>query len=77
MDNYHIFSEDFDEILEPDSDGIPHLYVPHAIFIKEGVVVYDYQGAIPEMGDNPEMELNEEQKEAIREIYRTGFNLLK
>ena len=36
-----------------DADNILHLYVPHIFYIKEGEVVHDYQGALPEMGSGP------------------------
>ena len=75
--DYDLFVEDFGEHLDEDEDGIPHLYVPHVFFVKDGNVVYEHQGALPEMGSDAHMELNEEQKEALRDIYRQGFQAMQ
>ena len=76
IDDYDLFVADFDEQLEYDTEGFKHLYVPHVFFVKEGEVVYDHQGALPEMGSDPYMELNAKQEEALRDIYREGFKKL-
>ena len=76
IDDYDLFVADFDEQLEYDTEGLKHLYVPHVFFVKEGEVVYDHQGALPEMGSDPYMELNAKQEEALRNIYREGFKKL-
>ncbi|MBQ7245362.1 MAG: hypothetical protein IJS33_00355 [Firmicutes bacterium] len=74
IDDYDIFVEDFGDALELDANGIKHLYVPHVFFVKEGELVYDYQGAYPDMGGDPHMELSDVQKEELRDIFREGFD---
>ncbi|MBO5564247.1 MAG: hypothetical protein J5935_01385 [Lachnospiraceae bacterium] len=71
--DYDLFAEYFGECLEYDNNGIRHLYVPHIFYIKDGEIVYDHQGALPAMGDDPHLPLTEEQKEELREIFRAGF----
>ena len=73
MDDYDLFTEYFGRFLENDENGIPHLYVPHMFFIRDGEVVYEHQGAMPEMGNDPMMELTEEQEETLTDIFREGF----
>ena len=74
--DYDLFVEDFGDQLEYDEENLLHLYVPHIFFIKKGEVVYEHQGALPEMGDDPHMELTDEQKQALTEIFREGFRKL-
>ena len=73
IDDYNLFVEDFYDYIEYDSEGIKHLYVPHVFFVKEGVVVHEHQGALAEMGSDPNMELTKEQNEALKDIYREGL----
>ena len=75
--DYDLFAEDFGEYLATDEGDRPHLYVPHVFFIKDGKVVYQHQGALAEMGDNPHMELTNKQKEELRDIYRDGFRAIE
>ena len=39
IDDYNLFVEYFGEFLLRDEDNIPHLYVPHTFFVKEGTVI--------------------------------------
>ncbi|MBO4235785.1 MAG: hypothetical protein J5928_05035 [Firmicutes bacterium] len=77
IDDYDLFVEDFGEFLDYDSDNIKHLYVPHVFFIKDGAVAYEYQGALPAMGSDPNTVLTDEQIEELKDIYRAGFENLK
>ena len=77
LEDYDLFTELVGDRLEYDAENRLHLYVPHIFFIKEGEVVHDYQGALPEMGDDPDMELTKEQEEKLTEIYREGFRMME
>lgn len=77
IDDYDLFVEIFGDYLQYDTDGIKHLYVPHMFFVKDGAVVYEHQGAIPEMGSDPMTEKTPEMKEKIKEVFREGFGQLK
>lgn len=77
IDDYDVFVEDFGDYLEYDSNGIKHLYVPHVFFIKDGEVVSEHQGAIPSMGDDPYMQLTDEQRAELKKIYTDGFAAMK
>ena len=77
LEDYDIFTELVGDRLEYDSDNIRHLYVPHIFYIKEGKVVHDYQGALPEMGSDPNMELTPEQEEELTEFFREGFRMME
>lgn len=74
IDDYDLFVQHFGDYLNLDDAGIKHLYVPHVFFIKDGDVVYEHQGAIPEMGSDPYMVLNEEQEEILKDVFREGFD---
>ena len=76
IDDYDRFVELFGSYLQLDDADLPHLYVPHVFYIRDGEVVYQYQGALPEMGDNPNVELTEEQQAALEEIFLEGFREL-
>lgn len=77
IDDYDLFVEDFGDYLELDENNVRHLYVPHVFFVKDGMVLYEHQGAIPAMGSDPYMELSKAQKEELRDVYREGFKALK
>ena len=77
IDDYDLFLELCGEYLDTDEEDKPHLYVPHVFFIRNGEVVYQHQGALPEMGDDPHMALSEEQKEALTDIFREGFRQIR
>ena len=75
--DYDLFTELFGEYLEYDDDGLLHLYAPHFFCLKEGAVVYQYQGALPEMDSNPDTALSDAQKEALTDIFRKGFDAIR
>ena len=77
IDNYDLFVEYFGDYLEDDEDGRPHLYVPHIFFLCNGEVVYQHQGALAEMGNDPNMVLTDEQEEALIDIFRRGFATIR
>ena len=77
IDDYDLFTEHFGSFLEEDEDGTPHLYVPHIFFIRNGEVIYEHQGALPEMGSDPGMKLTRDQKKALVDIYRRGFMAIR
>ena len=74
--DYDLFVEYFGNYLEEDEDGKPHLYTPHTFFIKDGAVVYQHQGALPEMDDDPAMTLNDTQEQAFVELFAEGFRAI-
>lgn len=71
--DYDLFVERFGEYLSYDSDERLHLYTPHIFFIRDGEVVAEHQGAIPEMGSDPATPLDDRMKEKLIDIYRDGF----
>lgn len=58
--DYDLFVELFGEVLGEDENGIPHLYVPHCFFVKDGTLVADHAGTVPSQ-ENSSDPLTEEQ----------------
>ncbi|MBQ9068249.1 MAG: hypothetical protein IJ131_04185 [Eggerthellaceae bacterium] len=52
IDDYDLFVEKFDDVLELDDEGKKHLYVPHLFFMKDGAVVADHPGTVPSQSDS-------------------------
>ena len=61
IDDYDDVVDVFGEYLEYDDEGKKHLYTPHVFFIKDGSVVYQYEG----MSDT------------LSDIYQEGFEAVK
>lgn len=77
IEDYDLFVEYFGEFLEDDGTEVPHLYVPYLFFIRDGAVVYGHQGSLPELGEEAPVNVTDEQREAITEIYREGFRVME
>lgn len=75
IDDYDLLVSRLGEYFPPDEFERPHLYVPHVFFIRDGEVVYQYEGASPDY-DGSGDELTDAQASALAEIYREGFDLL-
>lgn len=75
IDDYDLFAERFGSVLDEDADGIPHLYVPHVFFIKDGQLVDDHAGTVSGQ-ENASDELSAEQQEELRTILNAGFDAL-
>ncbi len=61
IDDYDKVVDVFGEYLEYDDEGKKHLYTPHVFFIKEGNVVYQYEGV----------------SDTLSDIYQEGFESVK
>lgn len=61
IDDYDEVVDVFGEYLEYDDEGKKHLYTPHVFFIKDGNVVYQYEGV----------------SDTLSDIYQEGFDSLK
>lgn len=61
IDDYNDVVDVLGEYLEYDDEGKKHLYTPHVFFIKDGDVVYQYEGV----------------SDTLRDIYQEGFDSLK
>ena len=76
IDDYDIFVELFGDYLSPDEAGIPHLYVPMLIFIKDGQVVNTRNGVLPEI-ESADQVLTEEIKANLKADLGTYFDSLQ
>ena len=65
--DYDLFVELFGSTLKDDDNGIPHLYVPHCFYIKDGQLVGDNSGTVPSQS-SPDDPLSEEQLQEYRSI---------
>lgn len=72
IDDYDLLVARFGDFIPLDENGLKHLYVPHVFFIRDGEVVFEYQGL---GGADPETVTAEQQTE-LAEIYRTAFDLI-
>lgn len=45
--DYDLFAEKFASELSEDENGIPHLYVPHIFFVRNGQLVSSHSGTVP------------------------------
>lgn len=75
IDDYDLLVSRLGEYFPLDEFERPHLYVPHVFFIRDGEVVFQYEGATSDY-DGSGDELTEAQASALAEIYREGFDLL-
>ncbi len=60
IDDYDEVVDIFGEYLEYDDEGKKHLYTPHVFFIKEGNVVYQFEGV----------------SDTLSDIYQEGFDAI-
>ncbi len=51
IDDYDDVVEVFGDYLEYDDEGKKHLYTPHVFFMKDGNVVYQYEGVSDTLSD--------------------------
>ena len=73
IEDYDLFTTLFQKQLEYDKEGRLHLYVPHFFVVRGGEVVYQHQGALREMGDDPNTPLSPEQEKLLVDLYREGL----
>lgn len=76
IDDYDLFVERFGDWLEPDADGVPHLYVPSLFFVRNGQVVAVRQGVL-EGYDDPDVALNDEQRGQLDSELNALFDLME
>lgn len=76
IDDYDLFVERFGEYIPLDEDGQKHLYVPHIFFIRDGAIVFDYQGVKDEFDASTDTVDGELYQELLA-TYTSGFNLLQ
>lgn len=70
IDDYDLVVEYLGEYLEYDDEGKKHLYTPHVFFIKDGEVVYQYEGVVGEGNTTQDQEeLKHIYQEGMEEIY--------
>ena len=74
IDDYDLLAERFKEYLQEDENGIPHLYTPFLIFIKDGEIVKTVSA--PDY-DAHEERIPDNEKEALYKELLSSFELLK
>jgi len=65
--DYDLFIERVGSVLAEDDNGVPHLYVPHCFFIRNGQLVHDHSGTVPSQA-SPSDPLSEEELKKYRDI---------
>lgn len=76
IDGYDMFIGIAGDYLKPDDEGVPHLYAPTVIFIKDGEIVKYHEGLIE--GYTPsEGRMTEAGQEELKNIYLEGFGGMK
>lgn len=63
------------DILNPDEEGKPHLYVPLVVVMKDGEIVAHHTGTVDEH-DAHERTMNDEEKQQLKQIYQEMFQKL-
>ena len=76
MEDYDLLVQVLGEYFPLDELDRPHLYVPHVFFIRNGEVVYEYAGAVPDY-DGSGDPLDDKQARLLMGIYQEGFDLLR
>ncbi len=76
IDGYDTFLVMFGNYLRLDENEKRHLYVPHMFFIKNGKVVYNFQG-VSELLENEDSTVTDEIAEDIKLKIKEGFDELK
>ena len=76
IDGYDTFLVMFGNYLRLDENEKRHLYVPHMFFIKNGKVVYNFQG-VSELLENEDSTVTDEIAEDIKLRIKEGFDELK
>ncbi len=74
IDDYDLLAERLKEYLQEDENGIPHLYTPFLVFIKDGDVVKTVSA--PNY-DAHEERIPDNEKEALYSELLSSFELLK
>ena len=65
--DYDLFIERVGSVLAEDDNGVPHLYVPHCFFIRNGQLVHDHSGTVPSQA-SPSDPLSEEELKEYHDI---------
>lgn len=73
IDDYDLFVEAFGSELKEDDQGIPHLYVPHTFFVKDGMLINSRQGTV-EGQEQPDDPLTDEQLADYRDFVNDALN---
>ena len=74
--DYDMLVERVGKYLGKDGDGNPYLYVPIVFFVKAGEIMLVHEGTVE--GYMPEaMEIPQDYKEKVKQIYREGFESIK
>ncbi len=76
IEGYDKFVEYFGEYLDPDAEGLPHLYVPDVYFVKNGEVVERHEGVTPGL-ESPTDQLTEAQKTELHDTLTEAFLKIK
>ena len=76
MPDYDLLLARIGSCFSYDNEGNHHLYVPFVVFVKDGEVVMTHEGTV-DGHDAHERVMTDEEREEVREIYRSGFAMLK
>ncbi len=74
--NYDILMKYLDSLLVEDDDGERGLWVPEAVFVKNGVVVDGHCGTV-DTHDPYESLMTEDEANQLRDYYRKGFERMR
>ena len=75
IDGYDLLKEMAKEYLKPDEEGVPHLYAPTVIFIRNGKITKFCEGLIE--GYKPsDGRMTEQEQNTLKQIYLDGFESL-
>ncbi len=74
--DFEIFKTYATDYLPTDSNGEKAFYVPNIFFIKEGNIVFQHVGTV-DYHDPYSQAMTDAQIEELKEIYQTGFDLIK
>jgi thiol-disulfide isomerase/thioredoxin len=76
IDDYDLLVERVGEYLGFDQEGLRHLYTPSLFVFRFGKVVGYHEGTVETHNANVR-EMSQEEKLALREIYRDMFDVMK
>ena len=72
IDDYDQLTEFLGDILEPDDEGVPHLYTPLFVFVRNGEIISSHQGTVEDHNAH-EREMEDEEKAELKSVLGEGF----